>query len=101
MPPRGFNFNPPANPFLQALYFVAGGVLLIGAILMGAVILAIALGIAIVAGLVVFVRVWWLKRKIERARRKRGGRSGTQDSEKVIEVEYTVVDERDDSERRR
>lgn len=94
MPPRSYNFNPPTNPFLQIVYFVVGGVLLIGAVLMGAVILAVALGLAIVLGLIVYVRVWWLRRKLAR----RGGRTGS-DSD-VFEVEYTVLDEREQRNRR-
>jgi len=89
MPPRSYTFKTPTNPFLQVLYFVVGGVVLIGAVLMGAVILAIALGLAVVLGLIVYVRVWWLRRKFERAGRT--GREG-----EVLEVEYTVVDEQDD-----
>lgn len=101
MPPRSYSFNPPTNPFLQVLYFIVGGVLLIGAVLMGAVILAFALGLAIVLGLVIYVRVWWLKRKFRKAAegqsRPDGGRGRSDD---VLEVEYTVVDERDDRNRR-
>lgn len=99
---RSFNLNAPTNPFLQAVYFIVGGVALIGAILMGAVILSVALGLAIIFGLVVFVRVWWLKRQIRR-RMQQGGQkqeqNGPQDPN-IIEVEYTVVDERDERERR-
>jgi hypothetical protein len=90
MPPRRYQFNPPTNPLLQVLYFVVGGVVLIGAIVMGAVLLAVALGLAIVIGLVIFVRVWWLKRKF---------RAAAKQSES-IEVEYTIVDERDEPDRR-
>jgi hypothetical protein len=86
MPPRSYQIKPPTNPILQVLYFVAGGVILIGAIVMGAVLLAVALGIAIVVGLVIFARVWWLKRKFRAAARQ----------SEAIEVEYTVIDERDE-----
>ncbi len=95
MPPRSYSFSPPTNPFLQVLYFIVGGIVLIGAVLMGAVILAIALGIAIILGLVIYARVWWLKRKLGRSARSR-----RQAGDDVLEVEYTVVDERDEQDRR-
>lgn len=90
MAPRGYTPYTPTNPLLQVVYFIVGGIILIGAVLMGAVILAIALGVAIILGLVVFVRVWWLRRKLGR-----GGTAAETDSE-VYEVEYTVIDERDE-----
>ena len=94
MPPRGYTFNAPSNPLLQVVYFVVGGIVLIGAVLMGAVILAIALGMAIILGLVIYVRLWWLRRKLARSGRGDIGGSDT------LEVEYTVIDERDDRDSR-
>jgi hypothetical protein len=105
---RSYNLNIPSNPFLQVLYFIAGGVLLIVAILMSAVVLAVAMGVALVFGLIFFVRVWWLKRQLSRTGRGPGGpagpgRRGVADrgaSDEVLEVDYTVVDERDEPRRR-
>lgn len=91
----------PKNPLLQALYFAVGGVLVVGALLMGAVILSIALGVAFIAGLVIWIRLWWLSRKLERGR---GGTDasgrGPGHSTEIIDVEYTVIEERDDRDRR-
>lgn len=88
MRPRIYTFGAPTNTFLQVVYFILGGLLLIGAVLMGAVILAVALGLAIILALVVYARVWWLRRKLRR--------SGRQAEDNVLEVEYTVVEERDE-----
>ena len=96
MPPRIYTFKPPTNPLLQILYFLVGGVLLIGAIFMSAIVLAFAFGFAIVLGLIIYVRVWWLKRKFARSGRKPSAESSQSQESEVIEVEYTVVDERDD-----
>lgn len=94
MPQRIYTFGTSANPFLQVLYFIIGTVLLIGALLVGAVILSIAIGVAAIVGLIVFIRVWWLNRKIERGGQRRREPGDT------IEVEYTVLRERDDEDRR-
>jgi membrane protein YdbS with pleckstrin-like domain len=94
MPQRIYTFGKSSHPILQVLYFIIGTVLLIGALLVGAVILSIAIGVAAVVGLIVFIRVWWLNRKIERGDYRR--RSGND----TIEVEYTVLRERDDDDRR-
>ena len=72
------------------------GIGLIVAVLMGAVILAFVVGFVIIAGIVLWIRVMWITRKM----RRRGSRSPSDG--RVIEVEYTVVDEHDrrDSARR-
>jgi hypothetical protein len=95
MAPRIYTIVPPSNPILQVLYFLVGGILLIGAVIAGAFILTFALGIALVVGLVLYVRIWWLRRKMMRAARASGSRESRTDSS-VLEVEYTVVSERDE-----
>lgn len=96
MPPRSYTIRPPTNPFLQVLYFLIGGVLLIGAIILSAFVLAFVFGFALIVGLIVYARVWWLSRKLARAGgRPESGRGGSADSE-TLEVEYTVISERDD-----
>ncbi len=109
---RIYNWRTSTNPVVQVLSVLAMGVVLIGAVLLGAVILAIALGLAIIAAIVFYLRIWWLRRKFARAvqgqhgaggsrdpsaqgsgaRRRSGGRST---ETRTIDVEYTVVDERD------
>jgi hypothetical protein len=90
MPPRTYTIRGPRNPILQVVYFIIGGLLLIGAVLMGAVILSVALGLAVILGLVIYARVWWLRRKL-----RQSGRSAEAGAD-VLEVEYTVVEERDE-----
>jgi hypothetical protein len=96
MPPRMYTFKPPTNPILQILYFLVGCVLLIGAFLLGTVILAFVFGFAIILGVIVYVRVWWLKRKFARSGRNPAAEQSPSNDSEVIEVEYTVVDERDE-----
>lgn len=100
MPPRSFQFSPPTNPVLQVLYFILGGIVLIGAVIIGGFLLALALGLAMILGLVIFVRVWWLKRKFRAAAGSAASGKPASDrraeDSSVIEVEYTVVEERDE-----
>jgi membrane protein implicated in regulation of membrane protease activity len=73
------------NPIVQVLTLIVAGFALIVAALMGAVILAVVFGLAMIAAIVLVVRVWWLRRKLRRA-----GPQGNA----VIETEYRVVHER-------
>jgi uncharacterized iron-regulated membrane protein len=101
---RIFITGPSTNPLMQVVYLLLGGLVLIGALLMGAVILAFVLGFALIFGIVIWVRVWWLRRKMLRARDAQappGSQSTHSESGRVIEVEYTVVDERNPGDDRR
>jgi small-conductance mechanosensitive channel len=98
MDPRTFMPNRPTNPLLQLVYLVAGGVLLIGAVLMGAVVLAFVFGLVLIFAVVFWLRLWWLRRRFVRGGGGTLGRQTAESSQRtgeVIEVEYTVVDERD------
>jgi hypothetical protein len=96
---RLFAIERPPNPLLQFLYIIVGGVLLVGAVLMGAVILAVVVVAAVVLVLVFWARTWWLGRTSGHVRnpRRDAGRGAAEGQ--VIEVEYTVVEERDPRDR--
>ena len=77
----------PENPILQVLALVVGAVVAVGAVFVGAILISLFLGLAVIAGLVLYIRLWWLRRRSGSGKsRSRGGR--------FVEVEYTVVDER-------
>lgn len=82
------------NPFVQALSFLLVGMALIGAVLMGAIVIAFLIGLFAILGVVVWIRLWWLRRRMLRARgAARGKRNGgPQGGGRIIEVEYEVVD---------
>jgi hypothetical protein len=99
MAPRIIFATPPGNPLLQVLYLLVGGLLLVGAVFLGAIILAVVVGFALVFGLVLWVRLWWLRRKFVRANpgaqqsnAKSAESSGTGGVE-ITDVEYRVVGE--------
>ena len=81
----------PTNPFVQALGFVVGIVLFIGAVLLGGLVIAALMGFLLVAGLIIYVRVWWLTRKAGLRRRE----------DSFVEAEYQVIEPstRDDERR--
>ena len=66
----------------RAVAFVVGVVVLAIAVFLGAVFIAGALGLLLLGGLFVTLRVWWLKRKMERYQAEHGD----------LDAEYTVVE---------
>jgi hypothetical protein len=99
MAPRFILSAPPANPLMQILYLIVGAILVIASIVMGAVILAFVFGFALVFGIIVWIRIWWLQRKFRRAAGsgqkgpKAGQRPGAGDGVEITQVEYHVVRE--------
>ena len=82
------------NPLLQLAGLVVGAIVTVGAILLGAVVLAFIVGFAVIAGLVLYIRLWWLRRQHQRRRSRPRGRGGGEPPGEIVEVEYTVVEER-------
>ena len=78
------------NPLLQIVGLIVGALVTVAAVLLGAVVLSFVVGFAVLAGLVMFVRIWWLRRRMERA----AGSAGRRPEGEIVGVEYTVVKER-------
>jgi uncharacterized protein (DUF2062 family) len=79
-----------SNPLVQVFSLLIVGVALMLAVLTGAVILAAVFGFAMIAAIVIAVRVWWVRRKV-----RRGGPR----ERAVIEADYEVLPERDQYQR--
>ena len=88
-------FGISGGPLAQALSVVVFGVLFVGAVIMGAVLLAAILGVAVVAWIGFSVRLWWLRRKLGGVAAAQSGAEAPPQSGRLIEAEYTVLDERD------
>jgi uncharacterized iron-regulated membrane protein len=58
---------------------------------LGAILLSLFLGLAVIAGLVLYIRLWWLRRRMQQRRPEPQQRAPGD----FVEVEYTVVEERD------
>ena len=83
---RYFSMNSqPRSFFGQIIAFVVGLAVLAVSFVLGAFILATIFGFILVAGLIVTVRVWWLKRKAADANRE----------DSVLDAEFTVVEDPD------
>ncbi len=77
------------NPLVQIAAVVVAAFIVIGAVFLGAIVLSFFVGFAILAWIVLAVRVWWLRRSV-----RRGGSGRGPDRGEIVEVEYTVVEER-------
>ncbi|HEX9875291.1 MAG TPA: hypothetical protein VGC50_01405 [Gammaproteobacteria bacterium] len=86
---RAYKPRVPDNPLVQVLALAIAAIVSVGAILLGAVLLSFFLGLAVIAGLVLYIRLWWLRRKA-----RKGGTGGGRGPGEFVEVEYTVVGER-------
>lgn len=84
----------PENPLLQFIALVVAAVMAVGAIFLGAILLSLFLGLALIAGIVLYIRLWWLRRGLNKRAQGRRRQSGD-----FVEVEYTVVDERSPSDK--
>jgi hypothetical protein len=95
MQQRYYRIRPPDNPILQIFALIGAAILAVGAIFIGAIFLSLFLGVAVIAGLVLYIRLWWLRRKAGKSTSGAKPRPG-----EYVEVEYTVVRERSESGRK-
>ena len=81
----------PGNILLQSLGVFLGLLALMAAVIVGGFLLAALIGVGLIAWLVIYLRIWWLTRKM-------GKPDGQSD---VVEAEYTVIStvERDNGDR--
>ena len=88
--------GPGDNPFANALVIVVGTVIIIVSIVLGFFAFVVLGSIVAVLASILGIRVWWLKRKYERAANK--GNPGPGKERDVIEGEFRVVaDDREDA----
>ena len=74
----------PAGFLGRVLAFIVGLGVLIVSVFVGAVFMAAIVGIVLIIAAVFAVRIWWIRRKMERYQREHGD----------LSAEYTVVEER-------
>ena len=96
---------PPMNPLSRLLAAIAGALLLAGAFFFGFIILLVVLAVGLIAGLVIWLRLWWIKRKIASGQgpvpagfgeSPLRGQDPASTTEDVIDAEYEVVSRTED-----
>ena len=93
------------NPLSRLLAAVVGALVIVGAFMFGFFILIAAVAFGLIAWLVVWIRVWWIKRKLGASGeaspldfgQTRGAGRKSPDSGDVIDAEYEVVSRTDRS----
>ena len=85
------SYSWPQNPIAQVLSMLAFFAFAVVAVFVGAVLVSFFFGIAAIAALVFYARLWWLRHKGRRS----GGPSATGEG-RIIEAQYEVVRRRDD-----
>jgi membrane protein implicated in regulation of membrane protease activity len=90
MRPPNSSYALPSNPVLQVVAVFVAVLIAIAAVFVGAVVLSFFVGFAIIAWLILMMRVWWLRRKM------RSGKAQNPEAAtgEIVGVEYTVVQER-------
>jgi len=88
---------PPQNPIMRILTAIIAVFVLAGAFMLGMAALLVVAGVGLVAGIVIWLLVAWIKRKLQ----KDGVDFGVTDQAppptgQIIEAEYTVVSEQKD-----
>jgi Flp pilus assembly protein TadB len=83
------------NPFVQILGLIFGAILFVAAVLLGGIVIAAVIGFFLIAGVIIYVRVWWLMRKAGLSHRE-----GRRD-DSFVEAEYRVVDPTSPDDKRR
>jgi hypothetical protein len=90
---------PPQNPLTRLIAAIVAAFVLVGTFMIGMAAFLVVAGIGVIAGVAIWLRVAWIKRRL----RKSGVGIGekvdiSRESGHVIDAEYTVVsDPRDDN----
>ena len=86
------------NPVLQIFGIIFGALIAVVAVLLGAVLLSFIVGFIVLTGLLMYLRIWWAKRKIKKS--PSVSRSENESTAELFDVKYTIVKEREvDNER--
>lgn len=86
---------PPSSPLARIVAAVIAAFALAGALIIGTAALLVVLGIGLLAGLALWLRVAWIKHRLKKSGIDLGefgpGREKPPESGDVIDAEYTVV----------
>ena len=88
---------PPQGPLTRIIASIVAVFALLGFFVLGLAALLVIGGVVLVAGLVIWMRVAWIKRRLQKSGVNLGAEAGvSRESGNVIDAEYTVVPDSDD-----
>ncbi len=93
---------PPQNPFMRFIAGIIAVLAVAGAFMIGMVALLVVIGVGLLAGIAIWLRVAWIKRKLKKHGFTIGANQQTTSQQnethqgQIIDAEYTVVSERKD-----
>ena len=83
---------PPQNPLTRILTAIIAVFALVGFLMLGMVALLVVAGVGLIGGLALWLRVAWIKRRLQKSGVDFGSVTGDQgESGNVIDAEYTVI----------
>ena len=87
---------PPQGPLTRIIASIIAVFALLGFFMLGLAALLVIGGIVLVAGLIIWIRVAWIKRRLQKSGVNLGAEAGdSRESGNVIDAEYTVVADSD------
>ena len=84
---------PPQGPLARLVASVIAVFVLVGAVMLGMVAFLIIAGVALVAGIVIWLRVAWIKRRLKKQGVNLRDDEARDNSGHVIDAEYTIVED--------
>lgn len=84
---------PPQGPLARIIASIIAVFVLVGAVMLGMVAFLVIAGLALVAGLVLWLRIAWIKRRLQKEGIDlRDTTPRAQNPGHIIDAEYTVID---------
>ena len=93
---------PPQSPLSRLIAAIIAVIVLIGSFMIGMFALLVVAGVGLIAGIAIWLRVAWIKRRLRKDGVDLSGSTSPSGANKsgvsgqVIEAEYTVVSEREE-----
>lgn len=84
---------PPQGPLARLVAGIIAAFVLIGAVMLGMVAFLVIAGLALLAGIVIWLRVAWIKRRLKKQGVNLRDDIMPDSSSHVIDAEYTVVED--------
>ena len=84
---------PPQGPLARLVAGIIAVFVLVGAVMLGMVAFLVIAGLALLAGIVIWLRVAWIRRRLKTQGVNLGGDETRDKSGHVIDAEYTIVED--------